>query len=143
MRNAKSRKPDGQTSLAAMYEPTGFGGCDKCLCRNCLYWWSGRCPYGGCYDDLRAKENPYDKAHPNEPPRDWWSNWREDQAHWCRGGIFYSQHICTAFIRYEGSKIQECFGAPVQVFQDGHIRCSLVDTVGCEACMERFEAKEE
>ena len=41
-----------------------FGGCGKCVCRSCLYWWSGRCPYGGCYDKHRAEIDPYDKAHP-------------------------------------------------------------------------------
>ena len=27
----------------------------------------------------------------------------------------------------------------VSVFQDGYISCSLVDTLGCEACYREFE----
>ena len=55
-----------------------FGGCGQCVCRSCLYWWSGRCPYGGCWDKHRAEIDPYDKAHPDEPPRTTWSYWDED-----------------------------------------------------------------
>lgn len=41
-----------------------FGGCEKCVCEKCLYWWSGRCPHGRCYDDIRAKEkNGWRKAN--------------------------------------------------------------------------------
>ena len=25
-----------------------FPTCGDCVCRSCLYWWSSRCPYGGC-----------------------------------------------------------------------------------------------
>lgn len=54
-----------------------WGGCTGCACRNCLYWWSMRCPYGKCWDDHRADTDPYDKAHPGEPPRTWWSDWNK------------------------------------------------------------------
>ena len=27
----------------------------------------------------------------------------------------------------------------VSVYQDGYINCSLVDTLGCEACYRQFE----
>ena len=111
--------------------------CGKCICRNCLYWWSNRCPHGRCYDDLRAKENPYDQAHPDKPPRKGWSNWKTDQAHWCRGGIFYPAHYCGEFVRYAGSVVEDCVDAPVQRFQDGHIRCALMESIGCEACIAR------
>lgn len=47
-----------------------FGGCGQCVCRNCLYWWSDRCPYGGCWDNHRAEIDPYDKAHPDKSPRE-------------------------------------------------------------------------
>lgn len=33
--------------------------CSDCLCYYCLYYWSERCPYRGCYDDYRAQEDPY------------------------------------------------------------------------------------
>lgn len=67
--------------------PTHFSifGCADCVCKTCLMWWSSRCPHGECYDEYRAKVIPYDKAHPNEPPRTTWSNWKTDQAYWCRG----------------------------------------------------------
>ena len=38
-----------------------FPHCGSCVCQKCLYWWSGRCPEGECYDDKRAKEEPYTK----------------------------------------------------------------------------------
>ena len=62
--------------------------CDRCVCRACLYWWSNRCPYGKCYDDYRAKIEPYNKIYPDKPPRTGWSNWNKlgEQEHWCRGG---------------------------------------------------------
>ena len=33
--------------------------CGDCVCDNCLYWWSKRCPYGECYDDHREEADPY------------------------------------------------------------------------------------
>ena len=95
--------------------------CSDCVCRKCLFWWSGRCPYGGCYDDKRAIDNPYDKAHPDEPPRKLWSQWNEpgEQAPWCRGGALYTATYCDRFIKYEGCTIKECLKANVAVYQDG------------------------
>lgn len=121
-----------------------FPSCSSCVCRSCLYWWSGRCPYGGCYDDRRAKENPYDKAHPDRPPRTAWSNWNKpgEQAHWCRGGVSYPVSYCEKFENYEGCEIQQCVECNIAVFQDGHISCSIKTAMGCEACIERQEAQE-
>lgn len=120
-----------------------FQGCDKCICDKCLYWWSNRCPYGGCYDDRRAKKDPYNKAHPNEPPRKLWTNWNKlgEQEHWCRGGSFYPVSYCEHFVKYEGSTVEDCVDAPIQIFQDGYIVCSLKNSIGCEACIERNENK--
>ena len=111
-----------------------------CICEKCLYHWSGRCPYGGCYDDLRAIENPYDKAHLGKPPRTSWTDWKEDQAYWCRGGIFYQTQECDKFEEYVHSKhiVKECLKSIIDVFQDGYIRCSLVELIGCEECMRQF-----
>jgi len=113
-------------------------GCHECICKKCLYWWSGRCSKGGCYDDFRAKDDPYDKAHPHPglQPRKLWSNWNKpgEQAHWCRGGIFYPANYCESFVKYEGTTVEECVRAAIEVFQDGHIRCSIKDHIGCEAC---------
>ena len=116
------------------------GHCGNCVCRSCLFWWSGRCPHGGCYDDLRAQTDPYDAAHPDKPPRDLWSTWDQpgEQAHWCRGGVFYPTHYCQNFQKYQGQQVKDCLEAVVSVFQDGYIDCSLVDSVGCAECYRRF-----
>lgn len=117
-----------------------IAGCADCICRKCLKYVSGRCPHGGCYDNFRAASMPYDKAHPNDPPRKGWSNWKEDQAYWCRGGIFYPTSECKEFVRYEGSKVQSCLKANVTIYQDGFIGCSLIENFGCEKCYEEFES---
>ncbi len=120
--------------------------CYKCLCRNCLLWWSNRCPYGGCYDEHRAKVNPYDAAHPNDPPRKLWTEWNKpgEQAPWCRGGTTYPTASCEYHIPYDDSqtKVQSCLLANVTIFQDGYISCSIIDSIGCQECYERFEAKD-
>lgn len=120
-----------------------YAGCYQCICRNCLMWWSSRCPYGECYDDHRAEVNPYDKAHPNEPPRTAWSNWKTDQAFWCRGGIFYPAVWCEHYVKYQGSRVEDCLGANVQRFQDGYIRCGMGDPPDCHSCYKRFEERME
>ena len=119
-------------------------GCSGCVCQRCLYWWSGRCPYGGCWDDHRAQVDPYDRAHPDKPPRRAWSNWDApgEQAHWCRGGIFYPIYFCQHFAEYEGQTVKGCLKENVSIFQDGYIRCGLVDSLGCEKCYEDFMEKE-
>lgn len=116
-------------------------GCGECVCKRCLYWWSERCPHGDCYDDQRAKTDPYDKAHPEKPPRTGWSDWNKpgEQEHWCRGGGFYPVRYCEHYTKYEGSSVEDCVDAPMQIFQDGYVRCSLKETMGCEACIERSE----
>ncbi len=136
-------KTSGQISISEYLQDRDnitFGGCGQCVCRSCLYWWSGRCPYGGCWDNHRAEIDPYDKAHPDKPPRTVWSHWDKpgEQAHWCRGGTFYPVHYCPEFVKYQGQKVQECLKAMVSVFQDGYIVCSLVDTLGCTACYQEF-----
>lgn len=118
-----------------------WGGCGQCACKSCLFYWSQRCPYGECFDDKRAKENPYDKAHPDEAPRTSWSNWRTDQAFWCRGSMFYPVYACQDFVKYTGQEVKECLDCNVSVFQDGYISCPLVECVGCEECYRRFEEK--
>ena len=117
--------------------------CGQCVCENCLYWWSKRCPHGDCYDDIRAKENPYDKAHPDEPPRKMWSHWNKagEQAHWCRGGNFYEVSYCENFVKYEGQTVEDCVDAPIQIFQDGYVICSLKDTIGCDECIAQSEGR--
>lgn len=119
-------------------------GCSSCQCYMCLYWWSSRCPYGECWDDHRSLVNPYDKVHPNEPPRTGWSNWRTDQAYWCRGGFCYPNDTCENYVKIDDSQthVEDCLSAVVTVYQDGFIRCSLLNSVGCEECMRRFEEKE-
>lgn len=124
---------------------TNLGGCSGCICINCLYWWSMRCLYGECWDDHRAKTDPYDVAHPDKPPRTWWSNWNKqgEQAHWCRGGNNYLNYYCEHFVKYKGQKVKHCLKAAVSVFQDGYMDCSIIDSVGCERCYEEFERRQE
>lgn len=118
-----------------------WGGCTGCICRSCLFWWSSRCPYGDCWDDYRAKTNPYDKTHPDQPPRTLWSNWNKpgEQAHWCRGGTHYPNYHCEHFVKYKGQQVKHCLRSTVSVFQDGYISCSIIDSVGCERCFKEWE----
>lgn len=118
-----------------------MAGCGNCLCKTCLFWWSSRCPHGECYDSFRAKEYPYNEMHPNQPPRTGWSNWKQDQAFWCRGGTFYPQTMCEHYVEYTDSEVKTCLEANVQIFQDGYIQCSILDSIGCEECYRRFEAR--
>ena len=115
-----------------------LGGCGPCICKKCLYWWSHRCPNGGCFDDNRAIEDPYDRAHPDKPPRTAWSDWNKpgEQEHWCRGGTCYPAYQCDHFKKYLGIKFEPCIRCNVSVYQDGYKYCSLVNNVGCEACYE-------
>ena len=88
-----------------------FGGCGQCICKKCLYWWSGRCPNGYCFDDKRAVDDPYDRAHPDKSPRTLWSDWNKpgEQAHWCRGGVCYPVYHCNHFKKYIGVKNADYF----------------------------------
>ena len=127
---------------------TVWGGCGPCICRRCLYYRSDRCRYGLCYDDKRASDDPYDKAHPDEPPRDAWSDWDKpgEQAHWWRGGICYPTYQCDHFKKFMGKRFEPCIRCDTVVYQDGHRYCPLVEVIGCEACyesmMEGLEDKE-
>ena len=136
----------GQITFAAYLQSKKkiFPSCSDCVCRNCLFWWSSRCPYGNCFDDHRAKENPYDAAHPDEPPRTAWSDWKKpgEQAHWCRGAAFYPVGYCEHFVKYQGLQVQDCLKAVVSVFQDGYISCSMLECYGCERCYKEFEEKQ-
>ena len=120
--------------LASLPDVSGL--CKPCICNRCLYWWSDRCPNGHCFDDKRAVDDPYDKAHPDKPPRNAWSDWNKpgEQAYWCRGGIFYPTYRCSHFERYTGVKIEACIQCNITVYQDGYMFCPLVDNIGCEAC---------
>lgn len=135
----------GQISLEQYYGQTEVFSilCKYCLCERCLYYWSKRCPYGECYDDFRAKERPYNKAHPNKPPRKGWTTWETDQAYWCRGGSFYYTLNCPHFVKYqhEKTRVVSCLEAMVDIYQDGYMECCLVDDVGCEECYRRFSER--
>lgn len=119
-----------------------LGGCGTCICRSCLLWWSQRCPYGGCYDEHRAKVDPWPG-----PVRKSWTDWNKpgEQAHWCRGGVCYEVDSCPHYIRYERDKaiVRSCLEANVVVYQDGYIQCSMIDLYGCGECYRRFEEKVE
>lgn len=119
------------------------GYCDECYCRDCLYWWSFRCPYGHCWDDHRAKVKPFNKLFPDQSPRTQWSDWNKpgEQAHWCRGGVLYPERKCEHYIKYEGQTIEDCVRANVQVFQDGYMICTLKDAIGCDACIAEADGR--
>lgn len=120
-----------------------ISSCSDCACRNCLLWWSSRCPYGGCFDDKRAVEDPYDKAHTDKQPRTAWTDWNKpgEQAHWCRGGALYPVSYCEKFIKYQGCTIKECLKSNVAVYQDGYIYCWMIENYGCEQCYKEFEER--
>lgn len=131
---------EGQINISEWQETihqTYSWTCRDCICKRCLYWWSSRCQYGECYDDLRARENPYDKAHPGKPPRDGWSNWNKpgEQAHWCRGGTFYITSQCDHYVRYQGQTVEHCVYEAISIFQDGYIGCGTKERIGCDACI--------
>ena len=119
-----------------------LGGCGPCVCKTCLLWWSGRCPRGGCWDEWRAKEDPWPG-----PVRKSWSDWDQpgEQAHWCRGGVCYEVDSCPEYIRYERDRtvVQDCLEGAVVKYQDGYIQCSMIDVIGCEECYRRFEERTE
>lgn len=128
-----------------MPDKTRIGGCGECICQRCLYYWSQRCPHGGCYDHYRALNEPYYVLHMAEPERTAWSNWNlpGEQNHWCRGGIFYPAESgdCGDYQEYKGATAEQCLFGNVLKFQDGYIICAIVDNIGCEKCMEMFEAE--
>ena len=139
------KKKTGQLSIISCLQLPVISSmyCRDCLCKNCLRWWSSRCPHGECFDDKRAEDAPYDKVHPGKPIRTTWSDWNKtgEQAHWCRGGIFYPTGYCEHYQKYKGSQIKECLKTNVQVFQDGYVSCSLVTSSGCDACYKEFVDK--
>jgi len=108
------------------------------LCKYCLYWWSSRCPYGACYDDLRAKTEPYTDYYSE---RHLWSDSHRpgEQEHWCRGGSFYSTEECERFVQYEGQRIEQCHKANTSVFQDGYRECGMMVNGSCERCLTEME----
>lgn len=116
--------------------------CSGCTCYTCLNYWSQRCPYGGCWDEYRAKYDPWKGEE-----RRSWTLWDQpgEQEHWCRGGVFYPVNECPYYELYDAEKttVRTCLFGNVKVFQDGYIQCGLVDGVfGCELCYERFEEEQ-
>lgn len=47
---------------------------------------------------------------------------------------------CEHYVKYDASKtkVQECLGCNVVVYQDGFIKCCSLDNVGCEKCYTEF-----
>lgn len=129
--------------LKSIEQPKPKFSCSDCYCKDCLYWWSSRCPYGICWDDHRAEANPYTKTFQDNPPRTGWSDWskRGEQEHWCRGGMFYPERKCKHYVKYKGQSIEECVDVNIAVFQDGYVQCSLKEAIGCDACIARAEGQ--
>lgn len=130
-------------SLCDVPTHISMGGCADCICRTCLMWWSDRCPMGECYDRHRAVVIPYDAMHPAEPPRTSWSEWKNDQAYWCRGGVMYPAYDCAHYVKYKGSVVMDCLLANVQKFQDGYMKCGIGENADCERCYKSFMEKME
>ena len=120
-----------------------LGSCSGCICSHCLYYQSGRCPYGRCYDSKRSVEDPYDQAHPGTPVRKSWSNWNKpnEQKFWCRGRFFYPVIDCPKFVKFLGVEIQECVLCMIEVYQDGHVNCSIKGIMSCDECIAESEGK--
>lgn len=112
--------------------------CSDCACRYCLYWWSGRCPYGKCYDDHRATVDPYSDHYPDRHHL-WSDSYKPgEQAHWCRGGALYPTDECPAFVQYTEQEIENCYKARIQVFQDGYRICPMTTNGACEQCLKEM-----
>lgn len=111
--------------------------CTNCICGSCLHSHKGDCPYGTCLDDWRAQNDPYTNHH---QPRYLWSisHLPGEQEHWCRGGSFYPGIGCAHHVLYAGATVRECLKANVTEFQDGSVRCSIADSIGCQRCYEEF-----
>lgn len=116
--------------------------CKKCICGNCLNRYIQKCPYGECYDDKRAVEQPYCL---NRIDNRFWSDANKfmERAHWCRSGMFYPENKCENYVEYKGVVVQECIKANVLRYQDGTLICPLIDNYGCEKCYKEFERKME
>lgn len=129
--------------LDEIFPKPSIGGCGDCICKDCMRWCQSKCPFGACRDDWRATVNPYDAAH-GGVIRKQWSDWNKpgEQAHWCRGGICYPAHICEHYVQYQKPDVQYCLNATVTKWADGTIICSLVDAIGCEECMRRWEERQ-
>ena len=116
------------------------------MCRTCLMYRSQRCPMGGCWDDERARREPY----PRDDRRAMWTDHDKpgEGAHWCRGGMFYSltdARMCPRYVAYDPDRhaVRDCLEGVVETYQDGYVKCSLIDVTGCEECMRRFERRHE
>lgn len=58
------------------------------------------------------------------------------------GGSCYPSKSCDHYVKYQKPTVKECLEAAVTVWPDGYIDCSLVDSIGCEECMKRWEKKQ-
>lgn len=117
-------------------------GCSACECKKCLHWWKGDCPNGTCYDDARAKLDPYTNHYPK---RYGWSDADKpgEQEHWCRHGAFYPVTGLPCYVKYLGGRVEPCFGPNIVRYQDGSMKCYQVDYVGCAECVRRWEERHE
>lgn len=112
--------------------------CKDCICASCLKYEEGQCHYGDCYDDYRVAFQPW--CMNNAGTRKSWSNWnrKDEQKHWCRGGVFYPAERCDKYIKYTGCSVQECLKAVVHKYQDGFIKCPIIENFGCDKCYQEF-----
>lgn len=65
----------------------------------------------------------------------------------CYRCLYHESHRCRnekkcpdgmEYIEYTGSSVKQCLCATTEVYQDGYIHCPILESIGCEECMERF-----
>lgn len=65
----------------------------------------------------------------------------------CFHCLYFESHRCRnkktcppgmSYVEYTGSTVRQCLEATTEIYQDGYIHCPILESVGCERCMERF-----
>lgn len=125
------RKPiTGQISIFEYLEKINRQKhCGNCMCRGyggktCEHWERGTCPVyqekGPCNDCIYhgSGDNKYYQGYKN------------------------CTFECSSY-KKTSLKIQYCFGAPVQKYEDGTMFCPLVEPIGCEECIKEWEKRQE
>ena len=64
-----------------------------------------------------------------------------EESHRCRNNWNKPCPDGMQFEEYTGSKVKQCIGATMEIFQDGYMHCPILETegMGCVWCMERLK----
>lgn len=57
----------------------------------------------------------------------------------CSFGNLYPVKVCFDYVKFEEPKIKKCIGCNTIIFQDGEMHCPIVESVGCDKCMELLD----